>query len=363
MSHAKNKVDWCLKKAEKELEESDTHMGLVKVEPDKEEAKNHIEKAEHYLKATSYLKEGNFTLRVTVTDSVGNNKSDSLLVPVKSLPAQRGDVTITVSETPQGAFDFDIDFFNNRSDLLIVGSSIVRVFDGPTLIHARQNNFGIEPLRSFTEGLDIRNNWRRGVPLRMIVEYNDVNGKLLDDAFFDFVIQEEADPIFCPPGFHQEGGVCVPDLITCPPGFNEVNGVCVPDTPPTQTRSDEKDFNVADFPVSIPQFNPKTQQALLFSLPGNTLSVDFARVFVSASINYETFASMKIIFNGEVLDTIQYGFGESNQTKDRDIVVTDKIRQNQLNELVLVFESSNVFFPAQAIVNLASVFVKSTVPA
>lgn len=312
-----------------------------------------------------YNQEGNFTVKLTVTDSAGNTKSASKLLSVKSLPAQFGDVTISIAETPQGPFDFDIDYFNNRSDLTIVGSSIVRVFDGPTLIHARQNQFSISPLRSFTEGLDIRDNWRRGVPLRMIVEYNDVNGKLIDDAFFDFVVPQdvEPDPIFCPPGFHQEGGICVADSITCPPGFTEVNGVCIPDTPPAQTREDEKDFNVTDFPVSIPQFNPKTQQVLLFSLPGNTLSVDFARVFVSARIGYETFASMKIIFNGEVLDTIQYGFGESNQTKDRDIVVTDKIRQNQLNELVLVFESSNVFFPAEAFVNLASVFVKSTVPA
>ncbi len=51
MSHAKNKVDWCLKKAEKELEEGSTHRGLVKVKPNKQHILNHIAKAEHDLKA------------------------------------------------------------------------------------------------------------------------------------------------------------------------------------------------------------------------------------------------------------------------------------------------------------------------
>ena len=57
MSHAKNKVDWCLKKAERELKESDEHKGLVKINPDVVEARKHIGKAEHYLNATDLLKE------------------------------------------------------------------------------------------------------------------------------------------------------------------------------------------------------------------------------------------------------------------------------------------------------------------
>ncbi|MAG07932.1 hypothetical protein CMO89_00500 [Candidatus Woesearchaeota archaeon] len=61
MSHAKNKVEWCLRKAEKELKDSDTHRGLVKVNPSKEKAREYINKADHYLKATIYLKEGSFS--------------------------------------------------------------------------------------------------------------------------------------------------------------------------------------------------------------------------------------------------------------------------------------------------------------
>src|SRR3990172_11608549 len=61
MSHAKNKVDWCLRKAEKELKSSDTHRGLIKVKVNLEEAEGHIAKAEHYLKATDYLKKSGFS--------------------------------------------------------------------------------------------------------------------------------------------------------------------------------------------------------------------------------------------------------------------------------------------------------------
>lgn len=50
MSHAKNKVDWCLKKGIKELQETGKHRGLVIVKPDKKMALNHIVKAEHNLK-------------------------------------------------------------------------------------------------------------------------------------------------------------------------------------------------------------------------------------------------------------------------------------------------------------------------
>lgn len=56
MSHAKNKVEWCLKKAEKEMKVGGRHRGLVKVEENKGMARRHIEKAEHYLEGTLVLK-------------------------------------------------------------------------------------------------------------------------------------------------------------------------------------------------------------------------------------------------------------------------------------------------------------------
>ena len=61
MSHAKNKIQWCLNKAQKELQEGKKHRGLVQIEPNKIKAKEHVEKAEHNLKATLYFNEGGYT--------------------------------------------------------------------------------------------------------------------------------------------------------------------------------------------------------------------------------------------------------------------------------------------------------------
>lgn len=61
MSHADNKVKWCINKAEQELKEGKKHRGLLKTNPDLKTAREHINKAEHYLESSIYLKEGNFS--------------------------------------------------------------------------------------------------------------------------------------------------------------------------------------------------------------------------------------------------------------------------------------------------------------
>lgn len=59
MSEAKNKVRWCLNKAKKELDKIRKHRGVIEIEPDIIEAKNHIKKAEHNFKAVlSFEKTG-----------------------------------------------------------------------------------------------------------------------------------------------------------------------------------------------------------------------------------------------------------------------------------------------------------------
>ncbi len=40
-------VEWCLKKAQKEIEKGQKHRGLVKTKPDLEIAQGHVKKAEH----------------------------------------------------------------------------------------------------------------------------------------------------------------------------------------------------------------------------------------------------------------------------------------------------------------------------
>ncbi|MBS3099465.1 HEPN domain-containing protein [Candidatus Pacearchaeota archaeon] len=61
MSQAENKVKWCLNKAKKELEENKKHRGLIEKKTDIGDARKHIEKAEHNLKAISYFNEGGFS--------------------------------------------------------------------------------------------------------------------------------------------------------------------------------------------------------------------------------------------------------------------------------------------------------------
>tara|TARA_Y100000310_G_C20316095_1_gene638512 strand:- start:62 stop:562 length:501 start_codon:yes stop_codon:yes gene_type:complete len=57
MSKAENKVKWCLDKVKKDMRAN--HRGLVEIEPDIEEAKKHIIKAEHNFKAAiSFEKTG-----------------------------------------------------------------------------------------------------------------------------------------------------------------------------------------------------------------------------------------------------------------------------------------------------------------
>jgi len=61
MNRAKSKVQWCLDKAKKELQEGKKHRGLIKIEPNMESSKNHLFKAERNLKVTLYLQKGGFT--------------------------------------------------------------------------------------------------------------------------------------------------------------------------------------------------------------------------------------------------------------------------------------------------------------
>jgi uncharacterized protein (UPF0332 family) len=61
MSHADNKVKWCLNKAIKELEEGKPHRGLVKTEPNDEKATNHFTKAQHNLNAAKFFHENNYS--------------------------------------------------------------------------------------------------------------------------------------------------------------------------------------------------------------------------------------------------------------------------------------------------------------
>jgi len=61
MSHANNKVKWCLNKAKKEIKDGKNHRGLLEIESNLEEAKKHISKAEHNFKAVLIFEKNEFS--------------------------------------------------------------------------------------------------------------------------------------------------------------------------------------------------------------------------------------------------------------------------------------------------------------
>ncbi|MFH1209986.1 MAG: HEPN domain-containing protein [archaeon] len=67
MSEASKNLDWCIKKASKETEECKKlgkrikHRGLLKIDPNIDEAKKHIKKAEHNFQGITKFKEIGFS--------------------------------------------------------------------------------------------------------------------------------------------------------------------------------------------------------------------------------------------------------------------------------------------------------------
>jgi len=67
MSQHSEQVEWCLKKAEKEIDECKRqgkrlkHRGLLKINPDIEEAKKHLAKAEHNFNGVTKFKQIGFS--------------------------------------------------------------------------------------------------------------------------------------------------------------------------------------------------------------------------------------------------------------------------------------------------------------
>ena len=61
MSHAANKIKWCLNKAKKELQDGHKHRGLVEISSNRDLSYQHLAKADHNFKAILYFEKGNFT--------------------------------------------------------------------------------------------------------------------------------------------------------------------------------------------------------------------------------------------------------------------------------------------------------------
>ena len=61
MVQIQNKVEWCLKKAQKELEKGELHRGLIKNFPSLEVARKHLEKAQHNLSAAYFFQKHGYS--------------------------------------------------------------------------------------------------------------------------------------------------------------------------------------------------------------------------------------------------------------------------------------------------------------
>lgn len=119
MSHAENKVKWCLKKAEKELEEGNKHRGLIKIKPDLDKARKHLLKADHYFKATTYLKKGNFSDICTSTIFYAIYHSLLAIAAKFGYESKNQECTFALiyNLIEDNKIDFDINLLNKISSL------------------------------------------------------------------------------------------------------------------------------------------------------------------------------------------------------------------------------------------------------
>lgn len=118
MSHAENKVEWCLKKAEKELKETGKHRGLIKIKPDLNKSQDYIEKAEHYLKATVHLKKDFSDISAT---TIFYSMYSCLLAIISKFGYESGNQECTfalvLNLIEKGEIDFDKELLNKIASM------------------------------------------------------------------------------------------------------------------------------------------------------------------------------------------------------------------------------------------------------
>ena len=119
MSHAKNKLEWCLRKAEKELKESDKHRGLVKINPDVGQAMRYLKKAQRYIKATEFNKKGGYSDVSATTIFFSLYHSLLAIIAKFGYESRNQECTFAVvySLIEDGKIDLDKDILNRIASL------------------------------------------------------------------------------------------------------------------------------------------------------------------------------------------------------------------------------------------------------
>jgi len=140
-----------------------------------------------------YLQEGTFRITCTVTDSAGQRATASRDVSVTVSPLQNGDATVSISDNNTSAGDLKITIRNNRSDVRIDGRLRILIFNGRSQLDTRTVFPTINPRQTITEFYLFKSSFPEGVTLRAFSDIKDnATSRLLDDAFFDFVITPSA---------------------------------------------------------------------------------------------------------------------------------------------------------------------------
>ncbi len=294
-----------------------------------------------------YNQVGNFSVVVRITDSAGETAIATKGVIIQTRSLQFGDVAVTI-QAVTADFDWRIRLQNLRNDLSIDGDSLLRIFDAPGFgsrqhFSKRIGHF-LSPGETESDFLVNPSDLPVNQPLVLFAEFQEgITQRLLGEATEQFSVSAPEEPPAPPPEEPPDNGE--------PPVTNG-------EPPAPGTKIVSNDFKKSKFTFEIPNFFGIRITPVVFSLPANTLRVKFARVFVQLKIDYGTFADAKILFNGQELTKITFGFGEQNQFKSRDLVITGLVKLAALNDLTLNLTSSDFIFNAVATVELASVFVE-----
>lgn len=300
-----------------------------------------------------YNQVGNFSVVARVTDSAGETAIATKGVIIQTRSLQFGDVAVTI-EALTADFDWRIRLQNLRGDVSIDGDSLLRIFDAPGFgsrqhLSRRTGHF-LSPGETESDFLINPSDLPVNQPLVLFAEFQEgVSQKLLGEASEQFSVPapEQPPPPENGPEPPPENGVVIPPPVPPAPG----------------TKIVTKDFRKTNLVFEIPNFFGLRITPVVFQLPANTLNVRFARVFVKLKIDFGTFADATVLFNGQELTRISFGFGEQNQFKQVDLVMTGLVELAAFNDVTLNLTSSDFIFNAIATVELVSVFVESEEPA
>jgi len=121
-----------------------------------------------------YAQPGIVSVRMTVTDSVGQTDTATRVLNIESRDIQFGDASVVIQAT-SGAFDYKITVQSNRNDIAIDGRLLLRIFDAPGFgsqqYFTRTDQLFLQPGQSISVNLNIPSNLPPNQPVVLDAEY------------------------------------------------------------------------------------------------------------------------------------------------------------------------------------------------